>query len=230
MRRMLLGLALVSVMATSNAATIMGTDVIFDYDDTTLFGTANVIGNNIFFLPTTFLAESTDLDGAVNTSDTLNITITVKAGSAFNITDFLWVEDGDYELQGSSASVSANGRLQVTSGTKLCPGPLPGFDVPCEDSEIFNVGGLTTTGALTEWDAAVAIALADTAGWLNDTSVVVQIQNNLNATSTVLGDSAEIQKKSTGIGLIINPIPVPGAVWLFGSALGLLGWMRRRHA
>jgi len=25
-------------------------------------------------------------------------------------------------------------------------------------------------------------------------------------------------------------IPVPGAVWLFGSALGLLGWLRRRAA
>lgn len=27
-----------------------------------------------------------------------------------------------------------------------------------------------------------------------------------------------------------NPIPVPAAVWLFGSALGLLGWVRRRVA
>jgi len=25
----------------------------------------------------------------------------------------------------------------------------------------------------------------------------------------------------------VNPVPVPGAVWLFGSAIGLLGWMRR---
>jgi len=28
----------------------------------------------------------------------------------------------------------------------------------------------------------------------------------------------------------VNPIPVPAAVWLFGSALGLLGWMRRQLA
>lgn len=27
----------------------------------------------------------------------------------------------------------------------------------------------------------------------------------------------------------INPIPVPAAVWLFGSALGMLGWMRTRR-
>ncbi len=25
-----------------------------------------------------------------------------------------------------------------------------------------------------------------------------------------------------------NPVPVPAAVWLFGSALGFLGWMRRK--
>jgi hypothetical protein len=28
----------------------------------------------------------------------------------------------------------------------------------------------------------------------------------------------------------LAPVPVPAAVWLFGSALGLLGWMRRRKA
>jgi hypothetical protein len=26
----------------------------------------------------------------------------------------------------------------------------------------------------------------------------------------------------------INEVPIPAAVWLFGSALGGLGWMRRR--
>jgi hypothetical protein len=28
--------------------------------------------------------------------------------------------------------------------------------------------------------------------------------------------------------IVANPIPVPAAVWLLGSALGLLGWLRRR--
>ncbi len=27
-----------------------------------------------------------------------------------------------------------------------------------------------------------------------------------------------------------TPVPVPAAVWLFGSALGLLGWMKRKAA
>jgi len=29
-------------------------------------------------------------------------------------------------------------------------------------------------------------------------------------------------------GAAVSPVPVPASVWLFGSAIGLLGWMRRR--
>jgi hypothetical protein len=32
----------------------------------------------------------------------------------------------------------------------------------------------------------------------------------------------------TGDSITVNIVPIPAAVWLFGSGLGLLGWMRRR--
>ena len=56
--------------------------------------------------------------------------------------------------------------------------------------------------------------------------LILQIQNNLAATTGANGEQAWIQKKQGGIG--ISVVPVPAAVWLFGSALGALGWLRRR--
>ena len=42
--------------------------------------------------------------------------------------------------------------------------------------------------------------------------------------------SAEIPNGQTLIGTVsANTVPIPAAVWLFGSALGLLGWMRRKQ-
>jgi hypothetical protein len=35
---------------------------------------------------------------------------------------------------------------------------------------------------------------------------------------------------SPGIRVSGSPVPIPPAVWLFGSALGLLGWVKRRKA
>ncbi|GMW06604.1 MAG: hypothetical protein AMXMBFR8_14010 [Nevskiales bacterium] len=35
---------------------------------------------------------------------------------------------------------------------------------------------------------------------------------------------------SGAVGIDVNVVPVPAAVWLFGSAVGLLGWVRRRAA
>jgi len=32
------------------------------------------------------------------------------------------------------------------------------------------------------------------------------------------------------VSLVANVVPVPAAVWLFGSALGLLGFVRRKFA
>ena len=223
MRTILFGLILICV-GGAQAATItqMGTDVTFTYDDATLYGTGSVVGNSIFFSPTAFKAESLNTAGVVTANETLNITVTVKPSSSYVINEFALVEQGDYLLNGSSSSVDASGRLQVTSLTTTC-----GF-FACKDSEIFTAGPLTTTGVLTAWSTNAGIDFADTAGWGADTDVIAQIQNDLTAISTVNGESAMVQKKFQGVGLVVNPIPVPAAAWLFGSALGLLGWLRRR--
>jgi len=219
--------AVVSIFAvTANAATIDGDDVRFTYDDSSLFGTASVVGNTLFFQPTDFRAESTDgSPAAVPLSETLNITVEVIS-TGYVMTEFTFAEFGDYYLSDNSTSVTASGRLQVASQTETCP-PI---NFPCLDSEVFNVSGLDTVGATTDWSGGTTVNLADTAGWGSDTLVTAQIQNNLSATTLNDGELAWIQKKAGGVSLEVSVVPVPAAVWLFGSALGMLGWIRRRSA
>jgi hypothetical protein len=60
---------------------------------------------------------------------------------------------------------------------------------------------------------------------ITDTLTFVRITDlGLEATSNPPGSDID------AVGAIQTVIPVPAAVWLFGSALGLLGWVRRRQA
>ena len=99
------------------------------------------------------------------------------------------------------------------------------------DDEIFDAGALTVnTNTPVAWSAGAFIDLADTIGWATDTEVTVTLENLLTATTlnSGVGETALIEKKFEGVAITVNPVPIPGAVWLLGSALGLLGWMRRK--
>jgi len=213
---------------TAHSATItqFGDDVSFTYDDATLFGVGTVTGNNIFFTPAAFLAESLDGGPTDLTTDNLNIDV-VAITAGFNLTSFLLVENGDYKLDGAGAGtkVAADAFFQVTSNTNLF-----GCSGLCQDTLIADAGTLAdTAGASTLWSLGGGIDLADTAGWGSDTDVNITLQNNLLAQSANDGDVAFIQKKFGAVGITVNPVPVPAAVWLFGSGLlGLVGVARRR--
>ena len=223
---LLAAMALFSLVSTNaNAATVTdcGTDICFTYDDSTRFGTATVVQNAIFFTPTNFKISSINGAGAKSRNVTLNITIDVT-NPEFSMSQFFLEEQGDYLLEGESASVSANGLFAVTSDTKTCGSEN------CRQSNTFTAGDLFVYGSLTNWSATSFIDLADTSEWSTDTSVVMTLQNNLNATTFVNGEQAFIQKKFAGVGIRVLPeVPVPAAVWLMGSALGLLGMIRRRR-
>jgi len=216
-----LALALTGMTANAASVTKCGTDVCFTYDDSTLFGDANVIGNNIFFLPTTFLAESLDGEGAVSAFATLNVEVEAIT-PGFNMNQFFLQESGDYFLQGEGASVSAGGMFAVTSLTQTCGGFFP-----CREQEIFNATGMTTVGSFDDWSISAAIDLTNNAAWSGDTKVTMTLENRLSATTLNTGEQAFIQKKFAGVGITV--VPVPAAVWLLGSALGGLAFVARRR-
>lgn len=212
-----------SGLASAATVTLYGDDVSFSFDDSSLFGTGTVVGNSLFFLPGDFTAESLNSDGVISANETLVIDVAVTT-DGFDITSLAMVEQGDYIWDGADASVSASGQLLVASTTTTC-----GF-FACSDSSIFNVGPFADTGgALSSWSGGTSVDLADTAGWGSDTSLQISFQNDLTATTLNNGEYAMIQKKAGAIGLVVNAVPVPAAVWLFMSGLlGLVAMARRK--
>lgn len=213
----------VSLSGQATTVTLFGTDVSFTFDDATLFGPGIVVGNSLIFQPPAFKAESLNGAGVVTASETLIIDVEATT-PGYDITSLAMQEQGDYIWKGVGASVAASGRLGVV-GSVTC-----GI-FACNDEGLFNVAPLGDTGGATVgWTGGTSVNLADTAGWGSDTSLQISFQNNLSATTQNSGEQAFIQKKLGGVGLIVNPVPVPAALWLFGSGLLALAGMSRRRS
>jgi len=214
-------ISLLTLQANAAVVTNCGDNVCFTYDDATLFGAGNVIGDNIFFLPTGFKVSSVDDEGGIDVNATINIDVAaIKNG--FNMAQFMLLEQGDYLLKGAKASATAAGMLAVTSLTQNC-----GNLAPCREHDIFNVNPIDAKGALTDWEATAMVDLTSNGNWGSDSLVTVTLENRLSAVTLETGELAFSQKKIAGVGVTV--VPVPASVWLFGSALaGLFSWRRRQ--
>ncbi len=90
----------------------------------------------------------------------------------------------------------------------------------CEPDEFSPVSG-------EEWALGI---FANDADWISDGSV---IPDSLPDSDTRLIVGIRFDEFGDETGLVIatvSTVPVPAAAWLFGSALGILGWMRRKAA
>ena len=138
-------------------------------------------------------------------------------------------ESGDYQVLGD-ATVAANLRVQVVDLVDN-GAPTAGFPEVLVDNQTF-VSSTPTGLALAGWSLASTVSPAAVFTDLA-TSIDLSIQNTLQAFEGPGGGYGFIAKKlllTVGASSWgpANAVPVPAAVWLLGSAFGVLGLLRRR--
>lgn len=191
-----------------------------------LFGDIEVIGNNIVTFPTDFRAES--LNGAltVSVNDNRNIQITAKPG--YRIDSINILERGDYLMSGTGNTIDVDGWFDIWDLNNPVFGPT--------DTQILSISDDLTTidSNIHTWTGTASFDLTGPA-WDGVNQLNLNIQNNLYATTYNHGDIAWVEKKIAGVNFVVtqvpvSSVPVPSAVWLFGSGLlGLVGLARRKQ-
>ena len=211
-----------------------GDTVIFKYLGTSstmgLFGTLQVVGDSILASATDFRAESNNTTGLtdIQTADANgSMQVTAKPGYQIQAVDI--VEFGDYLMTSGDTAVSVSGIAAIWEwgkfGSTYTASALNVTGYGADD-----VGGLLQTRDTVDpnlWDAKWnSGVLAD--GILD---IGLELQNNLSATTMNAGEIAWVEKKISAVevGVTTAVIPLPAAMWLFGSGLlGLAGIARRK--
>jgi len=198
----------------TNAATLQ-LDFGVSFGDPTDSGTATPSGSDPYL---TALFDDGDSIGSV----TLTLTVSAGIGDAEVTAVYLNVDDAIGAMIITAAGGTGPTANSIQTGTDAFKPDADGwydilFNLPPPGMDTFDAGEtltytLTATGLL-----AASFNFASTPD-----------ANDLNG--PFLG-AAKFQ--STGDGSqsdwIGVAVPIPAAVWLFGSALGLLGWIRRRE-
>jgi hypothetical protein len=202
--------------AHAASVTLCGPTICYEYDDAqaaaAAFGQPTLIGDSLRFLPASFLAASANGAGFDWESATFLVS-RIYSTTGQDIISVSVFETGDYEIVGGGA-VSADLYLLAASN-------LVGSDFAVATAAFDSSGA---SGGLQEW--AIEAEILPTAVFGGPSSdLSLQIQNFLTAVTGSNGELAWIQKKLV---LEVAVIPVPAAVWLFASALGLLAFARRR--
>lgn len=209
--------------AFAASVTLSGTTVDFSFDDTLLglFGQANVAGDNLYFTPVNFSAESMNGAGFDLTKQTFNVKVTAHEGWDFS--SLALAERGDYLQVGQGAKVVVSGQIRAFDTLN----PLGEVT-----SSILPAGAYQQTDDFItqNWEANAAANLAS----MSAASMInVTLQNILVAQSPIGTDTlAFIEKKYAGLYVITTPVPEADAYAMMLAGLGLVGLAaaRRRAA
>ncbi|HHH44186.1 MAG TPA: hypothetical protein ENK49_08610 [Gammaproteobacteria bacterium] len=217
-------LLLCSTSAHATIVHLAGDTVDFFYDDAqpgmAAYGTLTAVGDSIIALPTNFFAES--LNGAGLSSFSALGTVTVVAKSGYQFKSVAVAQQGDYQSSSGSTSVSTSADFDVTDSTV----PATTVSTPLVSTDDFTV-----KGGLTAWSSSASVDLS-TPMWNGVASIDLTLDSLLTASTGANGESARIQNKLVGSGLmtvVTTPVPLPASLWLFASGFVMLvGRCRRR--
>lgn len=224
------GLAFGMHQAQAITQTYCGPTVCYQYDDAqaavALFGLPGFVGDSAYFLPTVFEARSADGVGIHTFTNTDFVDATFVFSKVYTvnplveITSMVAYEEGDYEVNYAQGEVHGDLYFRAKGLNNLLEGSL--IDQDAVDVVGTSAGLWSMSGSLAP--AAQLTQLAN--------NMTVTIQNQLSAftsNTTAGSELAWIEKKLT-LDITTTVVPVPAAIWLFGSALGLLGVARRQLA
>ena len=220
-------LAVIAAMLpmAGHAITQCGPSICYTYDPlqaaAAAFGTPTLLGDSMRFVPPNFRAESLNGAGTVTVTATWLFDNVYSTGGG-EIGSVLITEAGDFSITGDSGgapdTVGVNLYTQVANNASA---------EVATDLKNFSASGDTFLPPQ-PW-ALISTAINPSTAFTSlANNVAVSIQNTLSATTDELGGAAWIQKKFVVEIGTVAPVPVPAAVWLFGSAFGVLSLVRRR--
>jgi hypothetical protein len=216
-----LSLSVYSLLASAEAVTLVGDTINYQYDDVAnagalaVFGTPVIIGDSVRFLPPSFRTESIDGNGTgLLSANFIFSDVYSRNGQAIKKIEV--VDFGDYKIT-DGGSVSADLLLTISSNRSILD-----FD---SNSSSFDFSG--DSSGLQTWGISAAVDPSLSFNGLAD-NVAVSLQNTLEASTDAEGETAWIQKKLV-FAATASEVPVPSALWLFGSALMGMGIVGRRQ-
>ena len=203
---------LLSGQSLAASVTVAGNTVSFTFDSalTGLFGAPTVVGDSIYFTPTSFKALSSNRERFDFTSQTFNIAVSANAG--YEVAGASLAEQGDYYIigRGHGRHDHHDRFARVAVGGKFI---MRDLEAPAHkvSSSIFADAPLTDTTSLGHFDTsewAASANLAVPASWGGADGIVsgvnLTLQNLLIASSFSCASSAFIEKKFAGIEIIIK--------------------------